>query len=201
MYSAARKEFDDRDWATLSNAPSSASACPFEHFDRWFIDAVNAGVQQAGSMVLATATPAGEPSARIVTLHGLRPSGLTFITVSGSRKFREISENPKAALLFYWKELERQIRIEGTVTAIPNDDRLTHEAAEYERFESRGHIAKMFSERMDLWTKGESVDPISWQQFELRPATFEFWEGSADGGRTRTFYRRTSGERFTKEGS
>ena len=88
---------------------------PFDQFDAWMAEAVAAEINDANAMVLATATPDGVPSLRTVLLRGLDPRGFVFYTNKASRKGDEIGANPHVALLFYWKSLHRQIRIDGSV--------------------------------------------------------------------------------------
>lgn len=89
---------------------------PFERFEVWLAEAVKAGVYEPNSMVLATAAAGGMPSARIVLLRSFDSNGFVFFADHNSRKGRELLENPHAALLFYWAELERQVRVEGVVS-------------------------------------------------------------------------------------
>src|SRR5438093_382193 len=88
---------------------------PFEQFRRWFTQAHEANLSKPDAMTLATATPDGRPSARIVLLRGFDQRGFCFYTNYESRKGQEIGANPQAALVFLWSELDRQIRIEGTI--------------------------------------------------------------------------------------
>src|SRR5690606_4277941 len=91
---------------------------PVRRFAGWFEQAVSSGLPEANAMTLATADAAGRPSARVVLLKGLEPGGFVFFTNYRSRKGRELADNPRAALVFFWMELERQVRIEGRVDRI-----------------------------------------------------------------------------------
>ena len=95
---------------------------PLRQFERWFAAAGGAGIQAPESMTLATATPDGRPSARMVLLKGADERGFAFYTNLESRKGRELRENPHAALLFHWQALGRQVRVEGPVERVPDDE-------------------------------------------------------------------------------
>lgn len=161
---------------------------PFALFDAWYAEAKAAEINDPDAMAVATATAGGLPSARMVLLKGHGPDGFIFYTNADSRKGGELAANPRAALLFHWKSLRRQVRIEGTVEEVggekadayfatrsrdsqlgawasdqsrPLDDRATFEA----RFEAAGA-------RFD----GQDVPrPPRWTGFRVNPALMEFW--------------------------
>jgi pyridoxamine 5'-phosphate oxidase len=163
---------------------------PILLFSRWFEEAVAAGVPEPNAMTLATATPAGEPAARTVLLKGLDARGFCFYTNHASQKGRELAANPRAALVFYWAELERQVRVGGAVT------RLT--AAETETY-FRGRPlgsqigawaspqSEVVPDRATLeawWAAAEArfraapvPVPPEWGGYRLAPAMIEFWQG------------------------
>src|SRR5918911_3934840 len=102
-----------RDYARAGLSEADAAADPFAQFERWFGQAVAAGVPEPNAMTLATATPDGRPSARMMLLKGFDERGFTFFTNYDSRKGRELAANPRAALVFFWAELERQGGVGG----------------------------------------------------------------------------------------
>jgi pyridoxamine 5'-phosphate oxidase len=105
-----------RDYARASLSEADVDADPIRQFGLWLQEAMAAEVPDPTAMTLATATPDGRPSARVVLLKGFDAGGFTFYTNDESRKGRELAANPHAALVFYWPELERQVRVEGAVT-------------------------------------------------------------------------------------
>jgi pyridoxamine 5'-phosphate oxidase len=107
-----------RDYARAILDESSADADPLQQLLRWLGEAADAQVAEPSAMTLATATRDGRPSARIVLLKGVDERGLVFFTDSRSQKGEELARNPLAALVFWWCELERQVRVSGTVTRI-----------------------------------------------------------------------------------
>src|SRR3954471_20624745 len=106
--------------AGLSEAQADAN--PIKQFERWFEDALQAGVPLPNAMTLATVTPAGAPSARIVLLKGIEGGGFVFYTNYQSRKGRELDARPAACLVFLWSDLERQVRIDGRIEKVSSQD-------------------------------------------------------------------------------
>jgi pyridoxamine 5'-phosphate oxidase len=179
-------------------------ADPVRRLQRWIDDAAEAGVKEPASMCLATADSGGCPSARIVLLRGLDVRGLRFYTSYFSRKGRELAENPNAAALFHWPSLERQVRAEGIVEMLSDDEsdeyfasrprghQLAAWASEQsERIEAREVLEERF-EHFDLrFAEGPVPRPHSWGGYLLRPSRFEFWHGRPDRLHDRFEYVRT----------
>ena len=163
---------------------------PFEQFRQWFEEAMKAELHEPTAMVLATATPDGKPSARVVLLKGFDERGLSFYTNYEGRKSAELSANPQAALLFFWGELERQIRIEGAVERTskeeseeyfktrPLDSRLSAWASKQSSvIPSRSFLEHKMSDLKSRYGNREVPLPPFWGGFRLRPQVFEFWQG------------------------
>lgn len=178
---------------------------PILQFSKWFKEAVECGVDEPNAMTLATATREGVPSARIVLLKGIENDKFIFFTNYNSRKGKELSENPNAALVFLWKELERQVRITGTVQKIS-----TERSSEY--FKSRPYLS-----RIGAWASNQSspvlrtdlIDnfnkfqnqfpedvplPPHWGGYELQPHSIEFWQGRQNRMHDRLLYTRNGSE-------
>ena len=111
-----------REYASRALTEEEAHADPIQQFSLWFSEALSAELLDTNAMTLATATPRGEPSARTVLLKGFDENGFVFFTNYESAKGRELTANPRACLLFFWAELERQVRINGAVTRTSADE-------------------------------------------------------------------------------
>lgn len=177
--------------AQLADSVIPAGAEPYGLFDEWFALAKDREPNDANAMALATATPQGRPSVRMVLLkgHGLEEGGFTFFTNASSRKGGEIRANMHASLLFHWKSLRRQIRIEGPLTEVTSEraDAYFHSRAYTSQVGSaasdQSHILPDRQEYLDrvksLWAKHEAVGevprPAHWTGFTVRPQNIEFW--------------------------
>jgi len=162
---------------------------PFELFRKWFDQAVEAKIIEPNAMTIATATKEGIPSARVVLLKGFDETGFVFYTNYHSRKGKELNDNPFAAILFWWREFERQIRIEGKIEKIsrkeseeyfnqrPLKSRYGTLASEQsEIIENREVLEKRFID-LEKQYGANPPTPENWGGYKLIPAKFEFWQG------------------------
>lgn len=175
---------------------------PFLQFKRWFDFILSANVIEPNAMTIATATKDGFPSARVVLLKGFDESGFTFFTNYGSRKGQEIAENPFASALFWWRELERQVRIEGKIEKVsraesekyfnlrPLKSRYGALASnQSKKVESREVLEKRFTELEKQFGENPPT-PENWGGFKLIPNRFEFWQGRQDRLHDRIVYEK-----------
>ncbi len=184
---------------------------PLRQFQRWFDEAQNAGIEAPESMALATSTPDGRPSARMVLLKAADQRGFGFHTNYESRKGGELEANPQAALLFYWQPLGRQVRIEGEVERVPAEEseayfltrplgsRLAAWASPQSRpLTDRDELERLYSEAVARFP-GEAVPrPPHWGGFRIVPDAYEFWQHAANRLHDRIRYERV-GNSWTRE--
>ena len=193
-----------REYAFEGLDERDVDANPFKQFERWFQQAVDAEIELADVMTLATATKAGMPSARMVVLRGVDERGFVFYTDYRSAKSRELAENPNAALVFFWRELGQQIRISGTVCKVsreeseryfetrPVESRLATSASnQSEVIPNREVLEERFDALKREYHDREVPLPPDWGGFRLSPSVIEFWQG-----RTRRLHDRL---RYTRQ--
>jgi pyridoxamine 5'-phosphate oxidase len=171
---------------------NEVNANPFLQFEQWFNDALNSHIHEVNAMSLATVNKALQPSIRIVLLKEFTTKHFIFFTNYTSRKANEIETNNKVALLFFWKELERQIRIEGTINKIPS-----HESESYFKsrplqsqigawasqqssvIENRAILDEQFTQYTQQFNNNVPY-PKHWGGYAVTPTLFEFWQGRSN---------------------
>jgi pyridoxamine 5'-phosphate oxidase len=177
---------------------------PFLEFERWYAEAREAGEQQPDAMALATVSAAGRVANRMVLLKGVDRQGLTFFTNYESGKGEELAANPRAALVFFWFRLHRQLRVEGEVGRVSRQ-----ESDEYFRTRPYGARLSAAASRQSRPVKREELEaevgrlrslhpdevprPSYWGGYRLHPDLFEFWQGREDRLHDRIRYRREGG--------
>jgi pyridoxamine 5'-phosphate oxidase len=176
---------------TLDEAEMAAT--PALQFERWFAAARAAEPIDPHAMTLATATRDGIPSARVVLLKGVDESGFVFYTNYDSQKGRELSANPRAALCFHWRALERQVRISGDVERVSTDESLRYfqsrplasrlsawASQQSEALADRAQLEARVAEMAQRFADGNVPLPPFWGGFRVRPSSVEFWQGRPD---------------------
>ena len=185
---------------------SDADPNPVKQFETWFEEALGAGLHEPNAMTLATATPEGKPSTRTILLKGYDERGFVFYTNYEGRKANEMATNPHVALLFYWGELERQVRVEGRAYRIPEEEsdayyarrprgsRLGAWASEQSRpVESRNVLEERVRELEAEYEEREIPRPPFWGGYRVEPESFEFWQGRENRLHDRLLYTPSDG--------
>jgi pyridoxamine 5'-phosphate oxidase len=200
-----------REYARARLDEDNVDPDPIAEFHRWFSEAGEAKVLEPNAMALATATPDGKPSVRIVLLKGYDERGFVFFTDYRSRKGTELEGNPQAALVLHWPELERQVRISGPVSAVSREDSEIY-------FRSRprtsrlstwvSHQSQVIADRSTLEQRVREMQarfpddvplPPSWGGYRVAPESIEFWQGRESRLHDRLRYvRENSGWRLER---
>jgi pyridoxamine 5'-phosphate oxidase len=185
----------------------TAADDPFDQFAAWYAEAVDATDDRAAAMTVATATADGRPSARVVLLRGFDDRGFVFYTNYESRKAGDLEENPRVALLFHWSQLDRQVRVEGTVHRVDAEESDTYFAGR-----PRGHRLGAWASpqswpianRGELESRLAAVEesfadagddvprPPFWGGYRVVPEAFEFWVNRTDRLHDRVRYVRAA---------
>ncbi len=174
--------------ASLEEADVAAN--PIDQFTRWWNEAVASQIDEVNAMTLATVNAAGVPAARIVLLKGYNPNGFIFFTNYESDKGKNLAQNPNAAIVFFWKELERQIRIEGTVQKVsaeesdryfnsrPASSRIGAWASPQSAVIENRLVIEQNVERYSSIFANDSIErPDHWGGYIVKPRSIEFWQG------------------------
>jgi pyridoxamine 5'-phosphate oxidase len=189
------------DFAKETLDEKDVSKDPVLQFEKWFKEAIDAKVNEPNAMTIATATKDGKPSARIVLLRNFNENGFVFYTNYTSRKGDEILENPHAALLFFWPELERQVRIEGILQkqtpeesdiyfqSRPRESKIGAWASEQSKIISSRKLLDSEYEKISKKYPDKNIPrPPHWGGYVLKPVSIEFWQGRHNRLHDRVLY-------------
>ena len=199
------------DYKRAALSERDAASDPIELFTRWFDEAVAAAIPEPNAMTHATVDAAGRPTARIVLMKGVDARGVVFHTNYDSRKGRDLAANPRAALLFFWVGLERQVRIDGAAERVSAEDSDAYFAArprgsqisawaspQSARVADRAWLEARVAEFEARFASGAVPRPPNWGGMRVVPDRFEFWQGRTSRLHDRLVWSR-QGDRWTIE--
>ena len=179
-----------KDYSSRSLLEADVAADPIQQFETWWNEALNAKIDEVNAMTLATASSDGFPSARIVLLKGFNKSGFMFFTNYKSFKGTQLDENPKACLVLFWKELERQVRITGIVQKASNGASDAYfksrpfesqvgawVSPQSQVIESREWLQQNYDKLSGENNKNDLQRPAYWGGYIVKPVIIEFWQG------------------------
>lgn len=185
---------------------------PVKQFERWWEAAITSEIEEVNAMTLATASPDGVPSARVVLLKEFDEKGFVFYTNYNSFKGRQMAENPRACLVFFWKELERQVRITGLVEKVseaesdeyfnsrPEGSRIgAWVSPQSEVIENREWLEENEQKYADIFRAKPLVRPLHWGGYRVKPVIVEFWQGRPNRLHDRIQYTLQEGNRWLIE--
>ncbi len=193
-----------KDYSLHSLNENEAASNPLEQFSKWWNDAVKSEILEVNAMTLATSTKNGKPSARIVLLKGFDERGFVFFTNYDSKKGETLAGNPYAALIFFWKEIERQIRIEGTVEKVsaeesdayffsrPEGSRIGAWASPQSKIIKNRSVLDDNVEKYKTEFKNSIPRPPHWGGYRVMPELMEFWQGRSNRLHDRLQYTKTA---------
>ncbi len=185
---------------------------PIAQFSKWWDEATASDITEINAMTLATVSPEGKPEARIVLLKGFDEKGFIFFTNYDSAKGKEMAANPYAALVFFWKELERQVRVEGKVEKVSAEESDAYfnsrpigsrvgawASPQSQVIKSRTEIEEKWKINQEKFSGSKIPRPSFWGGYRVKPTSIEFWQGRSSRLHDRLRYRQNEAKNWLLE--
>lgn len=211
LLESIEQELDGSKYKKMQSSQTKFAANPFIQFFDWFRKAVKSGIFYPHGMSVATATPSGIPSVRMILLKGMSQEGFVFFSHYTSRKGKEVRDNPYVSLMFYWNTLHKQIRIEGKVEKLAGRESdmyfskrsryaniVVWASNESEAIPNNEYLKTQISKFEKKFREKEVPRPKFWGGYLVKPHTFEFWEQGPHRLHTRVVYTR-HGKKWEKK--
>ncbi len=192
-----------QDYRSATLTENTVAADPISQFKNWFKEALETKINEPNAMTLATVSSDGKPSARIMLLKGVEDNGFVFYTNYLSRKGKEIARNPAAAIVFFWKELERQVRIEGTLEKVSKEESERYfisrpkasqlgalASPQSQEIAGKEVLEKSLKQLEEKFSEQEIQKPSYWGGYILKPQMVEFWQGGPGRLHDRIVYKK-----------
>jgi len=200
-----------RDYQLASLDEASSSLHPMDQFEHWWEEAIASNIDEVNAFVLSTINAEGAPSSRVVLLKNLTPQGFVFYTNYESAKGKEIEANPLVAINFFWKELERQVRITGTIKKVSTEESEQYfhsrplgsqvgawSSPQSQVIPNRAYLEGLMAANEEKYKKGVVPLPPHWGGYIVHPTSVEFWQGRSSRLHDRIKYTLEANGQWTK---
>ena len=200
-----------KDYQLASLDEASTASNPMDQFEQWWEEAIQSNIDEVNAFTLSTIGLNGAPQARVVLLKGFTPSGFIFYTNYESNKGKEIEANPNVAMNFFWKELERQVRITGTIKKVSTEDSEKYfhsrpigsqvgawSSPQSQVIPDRTYLENIMNENLEKYKEGNVPLPPHWGGYIIHPTNIEFWQGRSSRLHDRLHYSLQADHSWTK---
>lgn len=200
-----------KDYQLASLDEASSAANPIDQFEHWWEDAIQSNIDEVNAFVLSTVNSNGTPASRVVLLKGYTPDGFVFFTNYESNKGKEIAANPNVAMNFFWKELERQVRITGTIKKISTEESEQYfhsrpigsqvgawTSPQSKVIPNRAYLEDLMALNLEKYKDGNIPLPLYWGGYIVHPTSIEFWQGRSSRLHDRLHYSLNENHSWTK---
>jgi pyridoxamine 5'-phosphate oxidase len=200
-----------RDYQLASLDEAATAPHPMDQFEHWWQEAIASNIDEVNAFVLSTVDALGAPASRVVLLKGYTPEGFVFFTNYDSDKGKEIAENPLVAINFFWKELERQVRITGSIKKISTEESDIYfhsrplgsqvgaiSSPQSKVIPNRAYLEQIVATNLEKYKAGNVPLPSHWGGYIVHPTNIEFWQGRSSRLHDRIKYNLASDGQWTK---